>query len=617
MQPRHVVLCALALCLVGAGLAVGLAGCGADGSPVPPSAAAPGESAEEARARTARLDSLLAPYGGLAAPPPAVPRAEAEAWADSVLATLSLDQRIGQMLVVDLQIKWLRGARSLVQVAEEWGVGGFHVPRRMPPREILRSTNLLHERAAVPLFFSADYEWGPGQVGTPLTELPAAMAFGAAADPGLAEAAGALTAIEARALGINVLFAPVADVNNNPRNPIINTRSFGDDPLEVGRLAAAFVRGAQRHGVFATLKHFPGHGNTGTDTHIAFDAVAGEWPDLSETELEPYRAALDAEPGFVMSAHLWMRALDDAPTPATFSSRAMVDVLRDSLGFEGLVTTDAVHMGALTSRWDFETRILQPVLAGADIVLNTYDPRGAIRVLREAVADGRLDSARVDESARRVLVHKAMLGLHRQRAGDPERLETLLAEPRGERVAEAVARESVTLVEPGPLPLAPGQRVALVQLSNFDASRAEQRLTADLREGGLDLVPLAPTLGAAQAVRGADAVVIGVHLRVTPGESPTLSIPQMNVINSVLASGPPAVLVLFGNPYATLELNSVPGLVVAYDGIPRTASAVADVLLGRAEAPGRLPIELPGRYRRGRGLTTTAAAPAAVFPAAP
>ena len=565
------------------------------------------EAVPETAADRSRLDSLLAPYGDLAARSPEVPLAEAEAWADSVLATLTLDEKLGQMLIVDLQPTFLKGARSLVQVARDWHVGGFHVPRRMPPREILRSTNLLQQTAKVPLFFSADYEWGPGQPGTPLTELPAAMAFGAAGDPLLVEAAGALSGIEARALGVNVLFAPVADVNNNPRNPIINTRSFGDDPRAVGRLAAAYVRGAQSHGVLATLKHFPGHGNTGTDTHLAFDAVPGAWDDLALTELGPYREALAEQPGFVMSAHLWMRALDAEPTPATFSHRALADVLRDSLGFRGLVTTDAIHMGALTSRYTFEERILRPVLAGADIVLNTYDPVGAMRVLREAVARGELSEARVDASVRRILIQKARLGLGRQRTGDPARLERVLESTHGERVAEAVARQSVTLVERGPMPLAPGTRVALVQLSNFDAGRAVVQLERDLRQGGLDLIPLAPTPGAAAVARTADAVVIAVHLQVTPEESPTLSPAQYLVVDAILSSGTPAVVVLFGNPYAALELNASAGLIMAYDGIPRTASAVADVLLGRRPAPGRLPIDLPGRYRRGRALAATRA----------
>ena len=312
-----------------------------------------------------------------------------------------------------------------------------------------------------------------------------------------------------------------------------------------------------------------------------------------------------------------MRALDQEPTPATFSRAALAHVLRDSLGYEGLVVTDAIHMGALTSRYTFGERILRPVLAGADIVLNTYDPEGAVRVLRGAVASGRLPLAQVDASVRRILVHKAWLGLHRQRRSDPVRLTQVLARTHGERVAEAVARESVTLVERGPLPLAEGQRVALVQLSNFDARRAASTLEGRLRLGGLDVVPVEASTTAPEAVREAYAVVIAVHLQVLPAEQPTLSPRQHRVVDAVLSTGTPAIVVLFGNPYAALEVNASAGLVLAYDGIPRTAAAVSDVLLGRAPAPGRLPIALPGRYRRGHAVPAPLAPEPIPGPAAP
>ena len=306
-----------------------------------PEESAPVEDVETPEQRAARLaakrqaaiDSLLAPYVGLVPERILPSEAEVNYWADSVLATLSLDEKIGQLFVVDLKASWLVGARSLEQVARDWGVGGFHVPRNMAPRTVLSHTNRLQRVAKVPLFFTADYEQGVGQPSNNLAELPASMALGAAASDLLAEAAGAVTAMEARATGVNVLFAPVADVNNNPANPIINTRSFGENPALVGRMAAAFTRGAQRHGALATLKHYPGHGNTNIDTHVMFGTVRGTWEDLLETELAPYKVALAERPGLVMTAHLWVRGLDESEMPATFSSRAIADVLRDSLGF--------------------------------------------------------------------------------------------------------------------------------------------------------------------------------------------------------------------------------------------------------------------------------------------
>jgi len=546
--------------------------------------------------RLSLSDSLLAPFAGFE-PPPGASDAEAARWADSLLATLTLDQKIGQLFIVDLRADWIRGARSLEQVAG-WGVGGFHVGRKVPPRTVLRRTNRVQNAAEVPLFITADFEWGVGQPTTAFTELPGAMAYGAAGDPIYAELGGAVTAMEARAMGVNVLFAPTADVNNNPRNPIINTRSYGEDPQLVGELAGAFVRGAQAHGALATLKHFPGHGNTATDTHTDFDAVPGDWDALSRTELAPYRTALRSNPGFVMSAHLWMQALDDEPIPATFSHRALTDVLRDSLGFNGIVSTDAVVMGALKKNYSFRDRMVRPIQAGADIILNTTDPRAGMRAVRRAVDRGELTEARIDESVRRILKGKARLGLHRQRVADPARLNRMLEEVRGARFADALTQAAVTVVRPGPLPLRTEQTVALVQISNFRAASPMTRLERDLNPDSQLRVGRSPTSSqtssARRLARNADAVVLAVHLKVLHNSPPTLTASQRRFASALLDAGTPVVVVVIGNPYAATDLAAASGLVMAYDETARTATAVANVLTGRQRATGRLPVNVPG-----------------------
>ena len=543
-----------------------------------------------------RADSLLAPFAGFEAAPGATD-AEAARWADSVLATLTLDQKIGQLFIVDLRADWIVGARSLEQIAR-WGVGGFHVSRRMAPRDVLRRVNRVQEAAAVPLFITADYEWGVGQPSTAFTELPAAMAYGAADDLQLAELGGAVTAIEARAQGVNVLFAPTADVNNNPANPIINTRSYGEDAERVGELAAAFVRGAQRHGALATLKHFPGHGNTATDTHTDFAAVPGDWDALSRTELAPYRTALASRPGFVMSAHLWMQGLDDEPIPATFSRRALTDVLRDSLGYDGIVSTDAVVMGALKKNYAFRDRIVRPIQAGADVVLNSVDPRRGMREVRRAVDAGELTEARIDQSVRRILIGKARVGLHRQRTADARQLDAMLTEVRGARFADALTQAAVTVVRPGPLPLRGGQRVALIQMSNFNADGPGTRLERDLAPDarlrvGRSVTP-AEQAAAVRLARDADVVVLVSHLKVLHERSPTLGASHRQLADALLALDVPVVAVVLGNPYTATDLAAADGLVIAYDETARTAGAVANVLAGRARATGRLPVRVPG-----------------------
>ncbi len=564
--------------------------------------------------RQAALDSLLAPYVGLV-PERIVPSdAEASRWADSVLATLSLEEKIGQLFVVDLKASWLVGARTLEQVARDWGVGGFHVSRSMSPRTVLSHTNRLQRVARVPLFFTADYERGVGQPSNNFAELPASMALGAAASDLLAEAAGAVTAMEARATGVNVLFAPVADVNDNPANPIINTRSFGEDPALVGRLAAAYTRGAQRHGTLATLKHYPGHGSTNIDTHVRFGTVPGTWEDLLKTELAPYKVALAERPGLVMTAHLWVRGLDESEIPATFSHRAIADVLRDSLGYDGIVTTDAIHMGALTSRYSFSQRMLRPIQAGADLILNTYDPRRGIRVIHDAVRNGTISEARIDQSVLRILRAKARLGLHRNRVESAGRLETMLVEVNGARVAQAIADASITLLERGSaLPIEAGSRVALVQLANQSTSgttAAMTRLERDLQS----LTTLRSHRGGGQSavlasVRWADVVVLALHLKVRQGAGTGMSRSQMLLAEAVIESGTPVVLALFGNPYAVMNLPESDALLLAYDPSRRSATATVNVLMGRRPATGRLPVSIPGRYAMGSGFAMNAEIP--------
>ena len=581
----------LVLPLLAVLVALPFAGCGeAEGQTVEPEAQA---SVEAATKRQARVDSFLAAYAGFEAPP-RPPEAEAQAWADSALATLSLEQRVAQMFVVELG--GVRDPDGLARL----GVGGFHVHRRTPPREVLAATNRLQRAAPLPLLVAADFEWGVGTDASNFTSLPAAMAYGAADSEALTEAGGAVTALEARAIGVNVVWGPVADVNDNPLNPIINTRSFGGRPARVGALAAAFVRGLQGHGVLAALKHFPGHGNTDTDTHLDFASVPGDWDRLWRTELAPYRVALRERPGFVMSTHLWARALDRAATPATFSRRALSDVLRDSLGYDGLVTTDALNMGAVRKRYGFPDRVVLPVRAGADVVLFPPRPREGIRAVVAAVERGEIPRAQIDASARRVLLAKARLGLHRSRLADRDRLDRMLTTVRGADFARALSRASVTVVRDGGLPLA--GRVALVQLAGFDAGGPMTRLERDLRPESAVRVTRrgSGAEAAAQAAARADVAVVALHLDVMQGRR-ELTAGQRAALRSVVAAGTPVVLVVLGNPYAAAALPEAVGVVVAYDPTVRTASAVADVLAGRQRATGRLPVEVPGLGRSAAG----------------
>src|SRR5207302_1128648 len=301
---------------------------------------------------------------GCASPPPRAlprpsdlrpgPRPEASLPVDSLLAALSTRQRVGQLVV-----PWLAGSYtaiddSLFQVAARWvdslEVGGLIISVGSP-FDIAAKLNALQRRSRLPLLVSADLEWGAGMRVVGATTFPQVMAVGATGNPRDAYTIGEAAATEGRAVGIHVNFAPDADVNNNPLNPIINIRSFGEDPHAVARLVRAYVRGLQEHGMLATLKHFPGHGDTDVDSHIGLPTIRSTYSHLDSVELVPFRAGIDAGAGVVMSAHIAFPSLTGDADPATLSAAVLTGLLRDSLRFRGLVVTDALMMGGIVTKY--------------------------------------------------------------------------------------------------------------------------------------------------------------------------------------------------------------------------------------------------------------------------
>lgn len=584
----------------------------------PPRAAPDSLGASSLEAERAPVDTLFTQYDAetLAALRPDT--AGAAAWADSTLRALSLRQKIGQLFIIDMP-----GPEAARRAAAEHGVGGFLVSRVLSPQEVYAQTSDLQPEASVPLFFAADYERGAGRFANNFTELPSNMALGATRDPTFAAAAGRLTAIESRALGVNLLFAPVVDVNNNPDNPIINLRSYGGDPALVGEMGAAFVRAAETQGLRTTLKHFPGHGNTSTDSHTEMGVVASSPEAFRRVELAPYRAILqesDVEPTAVMSTHLWIEAVDPEPTPATFSERALRGLLRDELGFRGLVITDDVKMGALQNDFPLAERVVRPLEAGANLVLTPRDLPAAIDAVEAAVQSGRLAQETLDESARRILEAKARAGLHTRRTPPRRLLEQLAEAPRGRRVAQAASDRSLTLLKTAPvLPLRSEQHVALIQLHNYRGAKSIAAAMDTVRKAfsarfgtltvqNFDLEPDASVREAAvQTAQAADVAVLALHLRLASGRGEAGLYPkQRTLVRALLEQETPVVLVVLGNPYAVNAFPSADAVLVGYDQTITTVRAAARVLDGTLAPQGRLPIALKN-YPYGSGLTVLVA----------
>ncbi|MGH7449429.1 MAG: glycoside hydrolase family 3 protein, partial [Longimicrobiales bacterium] len=321
----------------------------------------------------------------------------------------------------------------------ELGIGGVIVTVG-PPLEMAVKLNMLQDMAAVPLLVSADMEHGPGQAlnaGTILpygldnggaTRFPPLMGLGASGEERFAYELGRITALEGRAAGVHVTFSPVVDVNNNPGNPIINTRSYGADPALVSRMAAAHVRGIQDHGMLATAKHFPGHGDTGTDSHVDLPFITVDKARADSVELPPYRAAFDAGVAAVMSAHIAFPAMTGDSVPATLNARLLTGLLRDELGFDGMVFTDALDMGAIVDGWGAGMSGVLALKAGADVLLQMLpdDVPVVIDAVVDAVQRGELTESRIDASVLRILRAKEQLKLHETARVEIERMPEIL-----------------------------------------------------------------------------------------------------------------------------------------------------------------------------------------------
>ncbi|MCE2422706.1 MAG: serine hydrolase [Gemmatimonadetes bacterium] len=561
-------------------------------------------------------------------------RLSAAAWVDSVASALPPRQRIAQLIMV-----WMTGGYApadheeqtrIATLVREPGIGGVVVSLGTPLGYADRIARLQAE-AEVPLLMTADFESGVGfrvsnvyrlphmvDMGSG-TSFPPNMAFGAAGSEELVRRAASVTAAEARALGIHMTFSPVLDVNNNPENPIINTRSFGEDPGEVARLGGAYIRGIWEGGALATAKHFPGHGDTDTDSHLSLPSIPGDRRRLDAMELVPFRAAVDMGVDAVMTAHVAAPGLlgPGAP-PATLAPEIMTDMLRGDMGFEGALFTDALDMGAIVDGYGAGEAAVLALEAGADVLLMPDDPEEAIEAVLEAVASGRLTEARIDESLRRVLELKARAGLHR---GDGVPSLQGVAGSVGiaahRALAADVARRSITLVrdQDGVVPLTAqrGLRVLSVTLAGTNDLAAGRTFDAGLRSrlprssvSSARVDPGTPTATYDSLLRRAsahDLTILSVYLQPSGGEdAPELPDDAAAFGAAVAGQGGGLAVISFGNPYLLTSLPEAGTYMLAWSGIGVSQTAAADALAGWSEITGALPVSLPPFHEIGEGL---------------
>jgi beta-N-acetylhexosaminidase len=563
-------------------------------------------------------------------PQPAPSRASAVPWADSVLGTLTLREKAAQMVwpwiladyVPESSPSWQRSARFF----ETEKVGGLIISVGSP-LELAAKLNAFQRMSQLPLLVSADFEGGAGfrargGVFVPngidlggATLFPQNMALGAARDSSLAYEVGRVTAVEGRALGVHIAFAPVMDVNNNPANPVIGVRSFGEDPALVARLGAAMIRGIQDHGMIATAKHFPGHGDTEVNSHLGLPVVPVSRARMDSVELAPFRAAIDAGVGAVMTAHMALPRVTGDSTPATLSRELMTDLLKRELGFDGLLTTDAMDMQGVMAVMGLAEATRQAVEAGNDVLLMPTDIPVTIDAVVDGVRAGRYSEARIDSSVIRILRLKERMGLHGNRYVDLDAARRVVGDTSFAASARRVAERGLTLVRDArrsvPLPSAPATRVMSVTVARRLDLGAGRDLNAELRsryrglrevfvdsdDSGYDYRRI---LAAADSM---DVVVVGSYSLAgfdvaRAGGAPRAFVDFVQRLSSGRAR---AVVVSHGNPYLLREVPAAPTYLIAWSGVPAAPRDAARALLGNVAITGVLPISIPPVAPRGTG----------------
>jgi beta-N-acetylhexosaminidase len=536
-------------------------------------------------------------------------------WVERTLAGMTLRQRVSQLV-----FPWISGrapgqnpeeARRMVEWAGRGEVGGLIVSIGSPA-ELAEKLGAAQRAARVPLLVVSDLETGPGMRLRPGgTPMPPAMAFGAADDSALAWQAGRVTATEARAVGIHLTLGPLLDVNSNPANPIINVRSFGEDPRRVARMATAWIAGARAGGLLTAGKHFPGHGDTSVDSHVGLAAIRADSARLAQVELVPFRAAAAAGMEGVLVGHIAVQGVEGpgAP-PASLSPRITGGLLRGELGFRGIVFTDALNMGAITKRYPMGEASILALLAGADALLQPPGHEAVIDEVVAAVRSGRLPAARVDEAARRVLRAKAAAGLANgaPAARDPGRA---VGTPEHLRVARDAAARSLVLVrDRGMVPLRRGARVLHVTYSQRPGDRAGDALHSALLSGGVaaERVRVGPSTPRADfdalRTRAASADVVVATVAISPVQYQALGLGGGfgAWVEGLSSAGRPVVVVSLGSPYLLDSFPSVPAYLLAWDSGDPAETAAARALLGAAPIRGRLPVSLPPFHGIGEGV---------------
>ena len=584
---------------------------------------------------------------------------DGEKWAQKTLRKLSVEEKIGQLFMIWVRAGFLNvNSPEYLQLRDtmlKYHIGSFAMTVRYEPPFLYKNDpyeaavllNRLQQDSKLPLLIAADFERGITMRLHGGTIFPHAMAFGATGNLDYAEAFGRITAQESRAIGVDWNFFPVADVNSNPANPIINTRSFGEDPKQVGDLLTAYIHGARENGMLTTAKHFPGHGDTATDSHLGLARVTGDMERLQSTELVPFRRAIEAGVDSVMVAHVSVPALDPDPGHVATTSAAIVTgLLKNQLGFKGIVITDALDMAGLTHLYsqDIGRAAVDAFKAGNDLLLIPADLDASVAAMRKAVQTGEISEARLDESVLKILEAKASLRMNKARAVDLSKIAEIVGKPENLALGQRISDDAITLVRDN------GTLLPLKKTGTVQPGLPYQRLTEtrnrlvivifseDVRTGSgrmlerqiLARVPDAnviyvdPRIATAMsdsvmnAVDQAQTVVAAIYMVPTAGKivkadaggiKNSVALPDSSglLLQSILdRAGRKTIVVAAGNPYVAQDFPEIQNYICTFSDETVSEISVVKALFGEIPIRGHLPVSIPNVAERGAGIHRSA-----------
>jgi beta-N-acetylhexosaminidase len=553
------------------------------------------------------------------------------AWVERTLEKMTVEEKIGQLIAPAIGPSNDERNTEILDQVTEWidtyKIGHVYVAgSKMDPLKTAQLINDMQNASELPLLIHSDLECGPGTKFDGGTIMTWPMGIAQTRSEELAYDWGTITAKEARAIGIHLINSPVLDVNINADNPVINVRSFGDNPDLVTRMGTAFYKGLNDHGLIGAAKHFPGHGDVAIDSHSRMPSILADRERLDSVEFRPYRTVIKEGLKSIMTAHISIPALDPTPgLPATLSKIIMTDILRDELGFQGLLITDAFDMGGILGSGTFEEAATQSMLAGNDIVLLWTDPRfeTVVPYLLNAVVEGRITQSHLDRLVRRNLEMKARLGLHENRYVDVGEIPLKVGIEEHQKKAREIYERAVVLVknEGDIVPL--GEKsVSLLSINDDDGHPdIGDTFIREMKSRGNIVsvwsadpsIPIENFPDAMKEAQKADVIVIGLFARIMArrGSAAVVHEQFIQLLNDLADTGTPVQVVSFGSPYLISQFPEVDGYMVCseptwefygYDKHRPGQVTAAKALFGETDISGKLAVHIPGLFPFGHGI---------------